>query len=81
MGVKASLTLGREEKPLVKGSVGLYIVVEKIYLMMRSCSLFHGVWDPLKPYAFVVLGNTRGFVCKEEEIFQDSLERKNTIAI
>ena len=60
MGVKASLTLGREEKPWVKGLVGLNIVLEKIYLMMRSFSFFHGVWAPLKPYAFVVLGDTRG---------------------
>ena len=28
-------------------------VVEKIYLMMRSCSFFHGIWAPLKPYAFL----------------------------
>ena len=54
MGVKALLTLGRKEKPWVKGLVGLNIVVEKIYLMM-SYSFFHGVWAPLKPYALVDL--------------------------
>ena len=55
MGVKASLTLGREEKPWVNGLVGHNIVVEKIYLMMRSFSFFHGVWAPFNPYAFDVL--------------------------
>ena len=40
MGVKASLTLGKEEKPWVKGLVGLNIVVEKIYLMTRSSYFF-----------------------------------------
>ena len=52
----------------MKGLVGLNIVVEKIYLMMRSCSFFHGVWAPLKPYSLVILGDTRGFFCKEENI-------------
>ena len=53
MGVEASLTLGREEKPWVKGLVGLYIVVKKIHLMMRSYSFIHGVWAPFKPYSLV----------------------------
>ena len=41
LGVKASLTLGREEKPWVKGLVGLDIIVEKS-LSWRGDS-FHGV--------------------------------------
>ena len=35
VGVKDSLTLGREDKSWVKRLVGLNIVVDKIYLMMR----------------------------------------------
>ena len=74
MGVKASLTLGREEKPWVKGLVGLNIVVEKIYLMMRSCSFFHGVWALLKPYALFCFGGISVFVRRRR--FYYSLERK-----
>ena len=48
--VKDSLTLGREEK-WVKGLVGIYIEVEKSF-SWRGDS-FHGVWAPLKPYAFL----------------------------
>ena len=52
LGVKASLTLGREEKPWVKGLVGLNIEVEKSF-SWRGDS-FHGVWAPLKTYAFLL---------------------------
>ena len=66
MGVKASLTLGREENPWVKGLVGLKIVVEEFYLMIRRFSFFHGVWTPLKPYASCFLGGIS--MCKKEKI-------------
>ena len=47
MGVKASLTLGREEKPWVKGLVGLNNVVECLFSWREggeiSWSMFHGI--------------------------------------
>ena len=53
LGVKASLTLGREENLWVQGLVGLDIVVEKSF-SWRGDS-FHGVWAPLKTYAFLII--------------------------
>ena len=52
LGVEAALTLGRKRSLGVKGLVGLNIEVEK-YLSWRGDS-FHGVWAPLKPYAFLL---------------------------
>ena len=72
MGVKDSLTLGREENPWLKGLVGLNIVVEKIYLMMRNCSFFHGVWAPLKSYASSCFWGI--IVCVRRRGFYDSHE-------
>lgn len=49
MGMKGSLTLGREEKPWVKGLFGLKIQVYKFPL---GEGLFvDRVWATLKPYA------------------------------
>ena len=66
MGVKASLTLGREDKSWVKGLVGLNIVVEKIYLMTRRCSFIHGVWTPLKLYALLFWRYKH--MCKKDKV-------------
>ena len=74
MVVKASLTLGKEEKPWRKGLIWINMVVEKIYLMVRSCSFFHGVWAPLKPYAFFCFGGIS--ICVRKRRFYDCLERK-----
>ena len=48
MVVKASLTLGREEKPCMKGLVGLYIEV-KIFSSWRGffCSWSMGSIEPI----------------------------------
>ena len=45
MGVKASLTFGREEMPWVKGLVGLNSAIEKIFSWREGS--FYGVWAPL----------------------------------
>ena len=70
-GVKASLTLGREEKPWVKGLVGLNNVVEGLF-SWREGGRFDEVWAPLKPYAFCYFGGIS--VCVRRR-FYDSLER------
>ena len=59
MGVKASLTLGREEMPCVKWLVGLNNVSERLSLLRRWFLSIHGVWAPLKPYAYYILGGIR----------------------
>ncbi len=75
MGVKASLTLGREEKPWVKVLVRLKIAVEKIYLIMTSCFLSWSMGS-IEAIYLVVLGDTKGFLCKKEEIFMMALKGK-----
>ena len=52
LGMKASLTLGREEKPRVKGLVGLNIEVQKSFSWGGDNFIEYGLhWNP---YAFLL---------------------------
>ena len=59
MGVKASLTLGKEEMPWLKGLVGLNNVVDKFSLVRRWFLYVHRVWAPWRPNAYCILGGIR----------------------
>ena len=67
MGLKASLTLGREEKPWVKGLLGLNIVFEKI--LPHDEKFFFLSWSmgSIELKCLLMFGRYNGF-CKKEEI-------------
>ena len=60
MGVKASLTLGREEFAWVKGLVGLNNVVERFSHVRRWFLYVHGARAPFNPYACCISRRYKG---------------------